>query len=122
MVRIFGPDFIWSGTWSGFRSGLEPGPVRGTDFGPKKSVPGRIFFRSGPWSGDNFRKIENFSRSGYFQQKLHFLEIRTGPKIVKYRSGPDFGPDFKKMETLLKTSGTGKIFKKWLGPDFGPDL
>ena len=58
VVRIFGPDFCRSGTWSGVWSGLEPGPVRGTDFGPKKSVPGRIFFRSGPWSGPKFRKIE----------------------------------------------------------------
>ena len=36
VVRIFGPNCFRSGTWSE----LEPGPVRGTDFGPV--VHGRL--------------------------------------------------------------------------------
>merc|ERR1711917_166543 len=99
VVRIFGPDFCRSGTWSGVWSGLEPGPVRGTDFGPKKSVPGRIFFRSGPWSGPKFLIIEKIKGSFQISKKMkNFLTDRTdqttdrtGPKIIKiFRSGPDF--------------------------------
>ena len=44
VVRNFGPDFFRYGTWYGLWYGLDPGPVRGTDFGTKKSVPERIFF------------------------------------------------------------------------------
>ena len=47
MVRIFGPRFNGPVRGTDFRygfwSGLEPGTVRGTDFGTKKSVPERIF-------------------------------------------------------------------------------
>ena len=65
VVRIFGTDFFQYGTWYGFWSGLEPGTVRGTDFGTKKSVPERIFFRYGTWYGPKFRKIEKIK--GAFQ-------------------------------------------------------
>ena len=60
VVRIFGPDFFRYGTWYGLWYGLDPGPVRGTDFGTKKSVPERIFFRYGTWYGRQFRKIDFF--------------------------------------------------------------
>ena len=94
VVRIFGPRFVgpvrgpdfrseffpvryvvrnlvrtvtWSGTWYGFWSG--------------KSVPGRIFFRSGPWSGAKFQKIEKIKGSFQNWKKWKItvpIKIRTG--------------------------------------------
>ena len=75
VVRIFGTDFFQYGTWYGFWSGLEPGTVRGTDFGTKKSVPVRIFFRYGTWYGPKFRKIEKIK--GPFQISIKMKNIRT---------------------------------------------
>ena len=70
VVRIFGPRFVGPVRGPDFRSGfyLVRYVVRnlvrtltwsGTRYGfwSVKSVPGRIFFRPGPWSGAKFRKI-----------------------------------------------------------------
>ena len=58
VVRIFGPIFFRSGTWSGIWSELLPGPVRGTDFGPENPYRGGFFF--GPVRGpeENFKKLK----------------------------------------------------------------
>ena len=58
VVRIFGPDFYRYGTWYGFWYELEPGTVRGTDFGTKKSVPERIFFGTVLGTEQNFEKLK----------------------------------------------------------------
>ena len=47
-ILVRGPDF-----WSGFRSGLEPGPVRGTDLGSE--------LWSGPDFGPDNKKKYNYS-------------------------------------------------------------
>ena len=56
--RIFGTDFFQFGTWYGFLSGLEPGTVRDTDFGTKKTVPVRIFFGTVSGTDLNFEKLK----------------------------------------------------------------
>ena len=61
--RTVGTD--WYGTVRGTDCWYEIlfGTVRGTDFGTKKSVPERIFFRYGTWYGPKFRKIEKIKGS-----------------------------------------------------------
>ena len=112
-ILVRGPDFwseiSWSGPWSGFSVRIFVGPVRGPEFGPdsnlvrsvvrilvrKNPYRGGFFFRSGPWSGPKFRKIEKIKGCFKIFRKMKNIRSdrtdettdRTGQKIIKY-----FGP------------------------------